>query len=78
MRCKNSQPVVDITVMVSKSCKIPTVQKVTKDSMSFPVPKQLITNTIETITRREIQGKGRKQPFYPDPNYRPLQGHQII
>ena len=57
--------------MAGKSCKIPTVQKVTKDSMDFPVPKQLITNEIETITRREIQGKSREQPFYPDPIYRP-------
>ena len=56
---------------MSKSGKIPTVQKVTKDSMDSPVPDQLITNKTETITRKEIQGKNRKQPFYPDPIYRP-------
>ena len=39
--------------------------------MAFPVPEQLITNEAETITRREIQGKIREQPFYPDPIYRP-------
>ena len=47
------------------------VQKVTKDSMAFPVPDQLITNETETVTRREIQGKNREQPFYPDLIYRP-------
>ena len=56
---------------MSKSSKIPTVQKVTKDSTDFSVPKQLITNETETITRREIQGKNREQPFYPDLIYRP-------
>ena len=34
------QSFVDITVSASKSCKIPTVQNATKDSMAFPVPKQ--------------------------------------
>ena len=57
--------------MVSKSHKMPTVQTVTKDSTNFSVLKQLITNKIETITRREIQGKSREQPFYQDPIYRP-------
>ena len=38
IKCKKSEPVVDITVSVSKSCKIPTVQNVTKDSMAFRVP----------------------------------------
>ena len=55
---------------MSKLHKIPTIQKVTKDSTDFPVPKQLITNEIEAITRRKIQGKNR-EPFYPDPIYRP-------
>ena len=40
IKCKKPQPVVDITVSESKSCKIPTVPNVTKDSMAFPVPKQ--------------------------------------
>ena len=68
---KKPQPVANITVTVSKSHKIPTIQKVTKDSMDFPVPEQLITNKTETSTRRKIQGKNREQPFYPDPIYRP-------
>ena len=55
---------------MSKSSKIATVQKVTKDSTDFPVPEWLITNEAETITRREIQGKNREQPFYSDPIYR--------
>ena len=44
IKCKKPQPIVDITVSASKSCKIPIVQNVTKDSTAFPVPKQLITN----------------------------------
>ena len=56
---------------MSKSSKIPTVQKVTKDSTDFPVPEQLIISETETITRREIQGKNREQPFYPYPIYGP-------
>ena len=55
---------------MSKSSKIPMVQKVTKDGMDFPVPDQLITNETETITRRD-KGKNREQPFYPHPIYRP-------
>ena len=35
IKCKKTQPVVDITVSISKSCKIPTVQNATKDSMAF-------------------------------------------
>ena len=54
-----------------KSCKIPSIQKVTKDNTNFPVPTQLITNKTETITRKKIQGKNREQPFYSDPIYRP-------
>ena len=54
LKCKKPQCVVDITVSASKSRKIPTVQNVTKDSMAFPVPKQLITNETEMNTRRKI------------------------
>ena len=71
IRCKKPQPVADIIATTSKSHKIPTVQNVTKDNIDFSVPKQLITNETETITRRKIQGKNREQPFYPDPIYRP-------
>ena len=39
--------------------------------MDFLVPDQLITNEMEIITRKEIQGKNREQPFYPDLIYRP-------
>ena len=55
---------------MSKSPKIPTVQNVTKDNTDFPVPEQLITNDIETITGKKILAKNRKQPFYPEPIYR--------
>ena len=51
IKCKKPQAVVNITVSASKSCKLPTVQNVTKDRMAFPVPKQLITNETETVTR---------------------------
>ena len=71
IKCKRPQPVADKQTSLSKSSKIPTVQNITKDSTNFPVPYQLITIEAETITRREIQGKNRDQPFYPDPNYRP-------
>ena len=56
---------------MSKSCKIPTIQNVTKDNANFPVPEQLITNMTETITRKRIQGKNREPPFYPDLICRP-------
>ena len=74
IRCKNPQPVDGITASTSKSHelpKIPTVQGVTKDSMDFPVPEQLITNKTEAIIRGMIQGKNGEIPFYPDLIYRP-------
>ena len=66
------QPVVYMTVSGSKSHKIPTVQNVTKGSMAFPVPKQLIIYEIETITRGKIPSKNSEQAFHPDPIYRPF------
>ena len=33
------------------------VQNVTKNSINFPVPEQLITDQTEAITRRMIQDK---------------------
>ena len=63
IRCKKTQHVADITATASKSHKIPTIQNVTKDNMDFPVPKELITNETETITREKIKGKNRDQPF---------------
>ena len=39
IRHKKPQPVADATASMSKSSKIPTVQKITKDSMDFPVPE---------------------------------------
>ena len=72
IKCKKPQHVVDITVSVSKSCKIPTVQNVTKDSTAFPVPKQLITNETETITRRKIPSINTEQTFHPNLIYRPF------
>ena len=68
---KKPQPVADKQTSSSKSSKMPTVQNITKDSMNFPVPDQLIPNEKKTITRRKIQGKNREQPFYPDLIYRP-------
>ena len=69
IKCKKPQPVADKQTSSSKSSKIPVAQNVTKGSMDFPVPDWLITNETETITRREIQGKNRDQPFfYPDPD----------
>ena len=47
------------------------VQNVTKDSMDFPVPQQLITDKTDASTRGMIQDKNREIPFYPDPIYRP-------
>ena len=47
------------------------VQNVTKDSLDFPVPEQLITDKTEAITRGMIQDKNRKLPFYPNLIYRP-------
>ena len=40
--------------------------------MAFPVPKQLITNETETVTRRKILSINREQTFHPDPIYRPF------
>ena len=71
IRHKKPQLVVDIIATASKSHKITTIQNVTKDNTNVPVPKQLITNRTETITRKKIQGKNREQPFYPDLIYRP-------
>ena len=67
---KKPQTVVDRTVSASKSCKIPTVQNATKGSTAFPVPKQLITNETETITRKKILSINTEQTFHPDLIYR--------
>ena len=48
------------------------VQNVTKDSMAFPVPRQLITNETETIARRKIPHIHTEQTFHPDLIYRPF------
>ena len=77
IKCKNPNLLLT-TVSASKLCKIPTVQNVTKDSMAFPVPKQLITNETATITRRKIPSENSKQSFYPDPIFRPPPRHQKI
>ena len=49
IRWKKPQPAAAPTIVVSKSCKIPTIQNVTKDNTDFPIPKPLITNETETI-----------------------------
>ena len=48
--------------LTSKSCKIPIAKHITKNSMDFLVPEQLITNKTEGITRRMIQDKNRNYP----------------
>ena len=53
------QPVADIATSISKSHKISTVQNDTENSMDYPVPKQLITEKAEVITKRTIQDKNR-------------------
>ena len=40
--------------------------------MAFPVPKQLITNETETITRRKIPSINTEQAFHPESIYRPF------
>ena len=72
IKCKKTQPVVDIIVSANKSHKIPTIQNFTKDSTSFPVPKHLITNKTETIMRRKMLSINREQTFHPDLIYRPF------
>ena len=71
IRHKKPQPVTSQTAAVGRSPKIPTVQNFIKGNMDFPVPKQLITNETETITRKKILCKNMEQPFYPDLIYRP-------
>ena len=66
IRQRKPKPVADTTTSTSKSCKIPTVQNVTKNTMDFPVPEQLITDKTEAITERMIQDKNRELPFYTD------------
>ena len=60
---KTHQPIADTLVSPSKSPKIPTIQKVVKDNMDFPVPEQLITKKTETISKGEIQGKIKSNLF---------------
>ena len=72
IKCKKPQPVVDITVSASKSCKIPAAQNITKDNTAFPVPKQLVTNEKETITTKQILSINMEQTIHPNSIYRPL------
>ena len=51
IRHKKLQPIDDITTTARKSCKIPTIRNVAKDNTNFPIPKELITNKAEAITR---------------------------
>ena len=71
MQHKHPQPVADALVSANKSPKIPANQKVTIDSTKFPVPNQLITPKIETITMRQVQDKNRELSCQPDPYFRP-------
>ena len=74
MQHKHPQPVADTLVSANTSPKILTNQKIIIDSTKFPVLNQLIMNKAETITRRQVQDKNRKQPFQPDPYFRPPPG----
>ena len=78
MQCKHPQPVADTLVSADKSPKIPTNQKVTVDSTTFPVLNQLITHKAETITKRQVQDKNREQPCQPVPYFRPPPRPQTI
>ena len=71
MWCKNPEPVADTLVSTNKSPKIPTIQKVAKDSTDFSLPEQLKMTKTETITRRQIKDKNREQHFHWDPFFRP-------
>ena len=71
-KMQKPQHVVGTTVSVSKSCKIPTAQNVTKGSTVFPVPKQLITSKTETITTKQILSINTEQTFHPDSIYTPF------
>ena len=44
----------------------------TKDSMAFPVTKQLITNETETISTKQIPCINTEQTSHPNSIYRPL------
>ena len=57
MQHKHLQPVANILVSANKLPIIPTIQKVAKDSMKFPILNQLIINETETITNRQVQDK---------------------
>ena len=82
IRHKKLQIIENINTSTNKSHKIPKIhmtQNVSKDQMDFPVQEQSISNSkTEIITQGMIQDKNRKIPFYPDPIYRLLQGHQKI
>ena len=44
----------------------------TKDSMAFPLTKQLITNETERITTKQILSINTGQTFHPGLIYRPF------
>ena len=74
IRHRKPQPVDGKIASTSKSReipKIPRVQNITKYSTDFSVPKQLLKDKTEAITRGMIQDKIRELPFYLDLIYRP-------
>ena len=71
MQCKQPQPVTHTLVSTNKSPNIPSNQNVTKDSMKYPVPNQLITHRTKTLTMRQVQDKNREYPCQPDLYFRP-------
>ena len=78
IRCKKTQPVADMTATASKSHKAPTIQNATKDNTDFPVPRQLITNETETITRKRYKVKIGSNLSTQTQFIDLHQGHQII
>ena len=54
MQCKQLQPVADTLVLTNKSPNIPTNQKFTVNNTKYPVPNQLITCRMETLTMRQV------------------------
>ena len=71
MQHKELQPVADTSVSTNKSSNILTTQKVTINSIKYPVPNQLITYRTEIPTMRQVQDRNREYPCQPDPYFRP-------
>ena len=71
MQHKQPQPVADTSVSTNKSPNIPTTQKVTTNSIKYPVLNQLITERTKIPTMRQVQDRNGEYPCQPDPYFRP-------